>query len=267
MVLDRPVENAAPAPGDEELVAAVLRGEDRLEELMRRHNQRVFRAVRAILGDDHEAEDVAQHAWVRAWEHLDQFEHRARFSTWLVKIAVYEALARARKGRRSVPLPDELPDVEASLPLHRTADLEEVLSRRRAVELLEAAVDELPERLRSVYVLREVEGMSARETAAALDVSVTAVKVRLHRARRALRTRLAEYADLRPDELFGFGRERCDRLVARVGADVHAPLTRRAGVVGGAPPAREADGRPAHDGAPEPKKTRGSRGEMAVTIS
>src|SRR5262245_7681150 len=86
---------------DEEIVARVLAGEARLFELiMRRHNARVFRAARAILRDADEAEDVMQDAYVRAYEHLAEFGGRARFSTWLVKIAVHEALARARKRRR-----------------------------------------------------------------------------------------------------------------------------------------------------------------------
>src|SRR5262245_18901957 len=99
--------------GDEEVVAHVRAGQTELfEVLMRRHNQRVFRAARAVLRDDVEAEDVMQEAWVRAYAHLDQFAGKARFSTWLLRIAVHEALARARRRARHAdidPLDDESP--------------------------------------------------------------------------------------------------------------------------------------------------------------
>src|SRR5689334_18376343 len=90
---------------DEELVRHVLAGERALfEQLMRRHNSRVYRAARAVLRNDDEAEDVMQDAFVRAYEHLHEFEGRARFSTWLTRIAVHEALARVRRGKRLTTL-------------------------------------------------------------------------------------------------------------------------------------------------------------------
>src|SRR4051812_24958026 len=104
MQTDSPL-NAPVSLTDEDIVARILRGERRLfEALMRRHNARVFRAARAITGNDHEAEDVMQDAYVRAYEHLGEFEGRARFSTWLLRIAVHEALARVRRVRRFEPL-------------------------------------------------------------------------------------------------------------------------------------------------------------------
>src|SRR5262245_59071728 len=96
---------------DEEVVARVRGGEKELfEVLMRRCNRRLYRAARGILGDDAEAEDVMQAAYVRAYSHLDQFAGQARFSTWLTRIAVYEALARARRRRRVVEI-DAMPDL------------------------------------------------------------------------------------------------------------------------------------------------------------
>ena len=173
---------------DEELVAAILGGEDRLEELMRRHNQRVHRVARAVLRDPAEAEDVAQEAWVRAFVKLDQFERRAAFATWLSRIAFNEALARQRKGRRAVSLEstDDLPIPPAEQ--HRQPeDPETLLSRRRLAERLEGAIEALPDKLRVTYILRDVQGLSTRESAKTLGVSSTVVKVRLHRARAALR--------------------------------------------------------------------------------
>src|SRR3954463_4095615 len=90
---------------DDDLESRVRPGETRLYEmLMRRHNQRVFRVVRSVVTNDEEAEDVLQEAWVRAYEHLDQFEGRASFATWVTRIAYYEALARSRNSKRWTPL-------------------------------------------------------------------------------------------------------------------------------------------------------------------
>src|SRR5512146_683916 len=101
----------ASALTDEEIVARVCSGEIELYEiLMRRHNPRIYRAARAILRDDAEAEDVMQEAYVRAYAGLAQFEGKARFSTWLTKIAVHEALARARRRRRFEPMDDDIED-------------------------------------------------------------------------------------------------------------------------------------------------------------
>src|ERR1043166_5401197 len=90
---------------DGDLVSRVRAGETGLYEmLMRRYNQRLFRVIRSVVTDDGEAEDVLQEAWVRAYEHLDQFEGRASFATWVTRIAFYEALARTRKAKRWIPL-------------------------------------------------------------------------------------------------------------------------------------------------------------------
>src|SRR5262252_10616285 len=102
------------AISDEEIVARVLEGETPLfEVLMRRHNERIYRAARAIIRDDHEAEDVMQEAYVNAYAHLAQFDGRAKFSTWLTKIAVYEALLRAKRIARYEPLNDRAEDTLA----------------------------------------------------------------------------------------------------------------------------------------------------------
>src|SRR6185436_6878219 len=106
---------------DEEIVSRVLAGETPLfEVLMRRHNERVYRAARAILRDEREAEDVMQEAYVNAYAHLAQFDGRAKFSTWLTKIAVYEALARARRRGRTEPMDDHA--LEAFMPITSSPD-------------------------------------------------------------------------------------------------------------------------------------------------
>src|SRR5512140_298408 len=112
------------ALSDEQIVSRILEGEALLfEVLMRRHNQRLYRAARAILRDDREAEDVMQEAYVNAYAHLAQFDGRAMFSTWLTKIAVYEALARARKQGRYEPLDDRA--LETLMPIMPSPDPEQ----------------------------------------------------------------------------------------------------------------------------------------------
>ncbi len=212
-------------PSDEEVVARVCAGEMALfEVIMRRYNQRLYRVARAILGDDAEAEDVMQDAYVRAYTHLGQFAGRARFSTWLTKIAAYEALARARRRGLKVEL-DGLAEAEQDAmiqPDDETGSPESETLANETRALLESAVDVLPPIYRSVFMLRAVEEMSTAETAETLGVSQEAVKSRLHRAHAMLRHRLMELLGASAREAFAFGSHRCDRVVGAVLARLHA---------------------------------------------
>jgi len=202
---------------DEQVVARVRRGETALFEIiMRRYNQRLYRAARAILRDDGEAEDVVQEAYVRAFTHLDQFAGRAAFGTWLTRIAVHEALARARRRGRLQPLGDEGSEGDDMTAFRSAADVEKQAADRELGRVLETAIEALPDPFRAVFVLREVEEMSTAETAAALDLREETVKTRLHRARALLRRAL--YAGTREaaHAVFQFGFARCDRVVAAV---------------------------------------------------
>jgi RNA polymerase sigma-70 factor (ECF subfamily) len=202
---------------DEEVVTRVLQGQTALfEVLMRRHNERLYRAARAILRDDREAEDVMQQAYVNAYAHLRQFDRRARFSTWLTRIAVHEAIARARKRGRYVPLDDGGDGVDRLMPTSPAPDPERQAFARELAGLLESAVDELGDGYREVFMLREVEGMSTADTAAVLDISEDLVKTRLSRARAALRRDLLERANATASGAFTFGQARCDHVVAVV---------------------------------------------------
>jgi RNA polymerase sigma-70 factor (ECF subfamily) len=208
-----------PAPEelpDEEVVRRVLRGEiDLFETLVRRHDQRVYRAVRAVLTDDGDAEDVTQEAWMRAFRHLRQFGHRARFTTWLVRIALHEAWARARRGktRRSRTVS------ESSKPSEEVMSAENPERDTLGAEVrafLEAAIDALPEGYRIVFVLRAVEGLSSAETARSLDTTEDAVKTRLSRARVLLRQELMSRAGTSITGSYPFLGERCRRMVETV---------------------------------------------------
>jgi RNA polymerase sigma-70 factor, ECF subfamily len=204
---------------DEEVVTRVLAGETAMFEIvMRRHNQRLYRVARAILRNDGEAEDVMQDAYVRAYEHLDQFAGRAKFSTWLTRIAVHEALARQRRGTRYQEL-DSMSDREGD-PMDRLAalapDPEQQASNSETRRLLEEAVERLPDAYRTIFMLRDVEEMTTIDTAHVLDISEENVKVRLHRARALLRKSLYARAGMERKEAFNFHAVRCDRVVRNV---------------------------------------------------
>jgi RNA polymerase sigma-70 factor (ECF subfamily) len=203
---------------DEQIVERVLAGETALYEIvMRRYNQRLYRAARAILRDDAEAEDVLQDTYVRAYQHLSQFEGRAKFSTWLTRIAVHEALRRVERRQRFEAVEDI--DLEGNREPMLTSKLPDPESRAMQVELtqlLEASILSLPAPYRTVLMLRDVEEMNTAETAAALDIKEENVKVRLHRARVLLRKELYARAGTTTPAAFPFMATRCDRVVQRV---------------------------------------------------
>lgn len=204
---------------DNEVVARILAGEPGLfEVLMRRYNQRLYRAVRSILLSNDEAEDVVQDAYVRAYTHLRQFEARASFATWLTRIAVNEALARRRDRHRLVEIDSIENSDEAEMKfLKSTArNPEEETMARSVATMLEGAVDSLPETYRSVFVLRAVEGLDTAETAHCLELSEEAVKVRLHRGRALLRREIYKLTGEASSAAFQFAGARCDAIVASV---------------------------------------------------
>lgn len=204
---------------DEEIVARILGGETAMYEiLMRRHNQRLYRAVRAIVRDEAEAEDVLQEAYVLAYRALRQFEGRAQLSTWLTRIAVNEALGRMRKAARFESLEqtfdeDGAPKTVAVDP-RMSPETQAANAETRA--LLETVIDKLPLPYRQVFMLREVEGLSTEETAQSLGVEPDNVKTRLFRARAMLRRNLFRQAQATSAAAFLFPATRCDRVVRNV---------------------------------------------------
>jgi RNA polymerase sigma-70 factor, ECF subfamily len=201
---------------DADAVARVLAGfSDAFEVLMRRYNQRLFRAARAVLRDKAEAEDVVQDAWVRAYVNLRQFGGRSSFATWVTRIAIHEALARRRRRARHVPLGEHAATLAAP-----TRPPDEAAGARQLASALEAAIDALPAPFRMVFVLRDLEGLDTLETAANLQVPEATVKTRLHRARALLRSRLDATLGVAADGVYAFGGGRCDRVVAAVMARI-----------------------------------------------
>jgi RNA polymerase sigma-70 factor, ECF subfamily len=206
-----------PALPDEEVVRRVRAGETWLYEvLMRRHNPKVYRAVRSILRDEAEAEDAMQQAYLAAYSRLDQFQGASRFSTWLVSVALNEARSRARRADHPLELAavdGAAVDPSAGPP---APDPEHEASMHELVTLTEKAIDRLPPLYRMVFVLREVEGLDTAEAAAALGSTEDVVKTRLRRARALLRDALATDLDRVTPEAFPFPARRCDRVVAAV---------------------------------------------------
>jgi RNA polymerase sigma-70 factor, ECF subfamily len=208
---------------------ARARDEAAVRCLVRRHNQRLFRAARSIVGNDGEAEDVVQAAYVQAFNHLDGFRAEAQFSTWLTRIAINEALGRLRR-RRPVTSVDEI-DLVASqgrvipFPVQQVDDPEVAMSRTEVRAILERAVDTLPPAFRSVFVLREVEGLSVEETAVQLDLRPETVGTRLFRARRLLRAAIEEQISGSFSTLFPFDGQRCVAMADRVAAELARTAT------------------------------------------
>jgi RNA polymerase sigma-70 factor (ECF subfamily) len=206
------------ALSDSEVVVRVRAGERALFEiLMRRHNQKLYRAVRAILKDERDVEDVMQQAYVNAFVHLHQFEDRSRFSTWLIRIALNEAFARQRRMRLADPIPSDEDGGEVSRAISsREPDPERQAYAQELRVLLEQAIEALPESYRLVFMLRVVEGLSTSETGEGLGLGDEVIKTRLHRARAMLRRSVtARLGDAAPSA-FPFHASRCNRVVTLV---------------------------------------------------
>lgn len=212
------------APAEGELVAAARLGDEAaVRALIQANNQRLFRAARAILRNDAEAEDVVQEAYVRAFSHLAGFEGKSAFSTWITRIAINEALGRRRRRRRTVDI-DMLEGANAAGGAHLIpfpgaelpASPETETGRLQMKALLEELVDGLPQDFRTVFVLREVEELSTEETAALLEINPATVKTRLHRARRLIRATIEERLSPAFSDIFPFDGARCANLADQV---------------------------------------------------
>ncbi len=190
-----------PEPVTEELalVNAAKSGDiGAFEELVRRYDRNVFRIAQHITQNREDAEDVVQDAFLKAYQNLPQFQMQSKFYTWLVRIAVNEALMKLRKRRpeRFVSLDEDVKTEEDSMP-REIADWspnpEQQYNQAELKDILGKTIQGLPPSFRTVFVLRDVEGLSTEETAEALGLSIPAVKSRLLRARLQLRERLNKY--------------------------------------------------------------------------
>ncbi|WP_423738001.1 sigma-70 family RNA polymerase sigma factor [Chitinophaga caseinilytica] len=200
-ILPAPIEDAP-------IIERILAGEKRLFELLvRKYNQRLYRIGMSVLDDEAEAQDAMQTAYIKAYEHLSGFENRSQFSTWLTRIMLNQCLEQKRKaGYR-------LTEMEHPLnPIHMKTPANE-LANKELNAILERAIAQLPEKYRLVFMLREIEDLSVRETAETLTIGETNVKVRLNRAKTMLRRSLEGYMK---DHVYAFHLSKCDTVVFHV---------------------------------------------------
>jgi RNA polymerase sigma-70 factor, ECF subfamily len=196
---------------DESVLVAQARQNDALafSELVRRYENKIFRLALHITQNREDAEDVLQESFLKAYEHLDQFQGNSKFYTWIVRIAVNQALMklRRRKTDKSVSLDEQFDTGEDTLVREIAAwdeNPEQQFSREELGEILESAIQSLEPPYRSVFVLRDIEDFSTEETAQALDLSIPAVKSRLLRARLQLREKLTRHFKRKGDDAFAY---------------------------------------------------------------
>lgn len=180
---------------DLHLVDRVVAGDRRaFESLVRKHERRVYRVTLAVLGNAEDAEEAMQDAFVKAFRHIDQFRRESKFTTWLTRIAVNEALQKRQARKTTVSL-DEVSEAEVKVLPHRSyqwhEDPERLYGKQEVRTMVEDAIRSLPAIYRETFVLRDVEGLRAEEAAEVLGLTLPAIKSRLLRARLLMREALA----------------------------------------------------------------------------
>lgn len=208
--------------GDTELVRrALARDEAAVRAILQANNRRLFRIARGILRNDSEAEDVVQEAYIRALTHLDGFRGDSSLSTWLSRIVMNEAMGRLRGPRpllgwSSLPEHGREAEIIQFPAASASSDPEKSMAQREIQEVVEHAIDELPEPFRLVFITRVIEEMNVEETAQLLDLKPETVKTRLHRARAMLRENVEKKIGPVILNAFPFAGQRCERLTAAV---------------------------------------------------
>lgn len=200
--------SVTPVFDESALVARAKNGDtEAFSELVSHYDRRVFRMAKQITQNDDDAEDVLQESFLKAYTHLDNFKGDSKFYTWLVRIAVNEALMKLRKRRsdRTVPLDEPIDTGEDEMVREIAVwdeNPEDSYSREELATILDQAVQSLRPAYRTVFILRDIEELSIEETAQALDLSISAVKSRLLRARLQLREKLTRLFKRRGDNAF-----------------------------------------------------------------
>ena len=199
-----------PAFDEADLVAKAKAGDmDAFSTLVKHYDRRVFRMAKQITQNDDDAEDVLQESFLKAYSHLDDFQGNSKFYTWLVRIAVNEALMKLRRRRsdKTVPLDEPIDTGEDAVAREIAVwedNPEDTYSREELAQILDEAVQSLKPAYRTVFVLRDIEELSIEETAEALDLSISAVKSRLLRARLQLREKLTRLFKRKGDDAFAY---------------------------------------------------------------
>ena len=198
---------------DNDVIKRILEGEKNLYALIvRKYNQRLYRVGISILNNEAEVEDVMQASYIKAYENLEKFKFRSGFSTWITKILVNECLQRLKKRKLSAKKNKVLYEADPH-PIEPQTPLMKVLNAELKA-ILETSIRQLPEKYRTVFVMREMEHMSVAETMECLGLSEANVKVRLNRARVMLREILRAY--LGSEEILQLYIYNCDNMVDKV---------------------------------------------------
>jgi RNA polymerase sigma-70 factor (ECF subfamily) len=211
------------AKGEQELLRRARAGDrEAFGAIMTRGNQRLFRVARSVIRDDAEAEDVLQESYLRAFRAIGTFRGDSGIMTWLTRIVVNEARGRLRKHRPTVDIEQVERAQEAgaaiiAFPVPPGFEAPEAAAESAHLRrMIEAAIDDLPEPFRLVFILRDVDGRSIEETAAALGIPAATVKTRLHRARRLMRAAINDRVRATIAEAFSFLGAACARITAAV---------------------------------------------------
>ncbi len=204
---------------EDKVIKRILTGEKELYEiLVRRNNQKLYRVIRSYLKDEAEIEDAMQNSYMKAYTKLHQFNLESSFSTWLIRIGINESLARLKEKGKLRHLSEQsnslMSNVVLAIPDTKQLNAHEKMIHSEAKQFLENAIDQLDIKYKTVYILREVEEMSLKETATAMNLSVANVKVRLHRAKEMLKEQLYQISN--DKSVFEFGFSRCDRVTENV---------------------------------------------------
>ena len=208
--LEAPVDVSPEVLEEQGLVARARVGDTTaFSQLITRYEGKIFRLAMNITQNREDAEDVLQEAFIKAYQHLDQFQGNSRFYTWAVRIAVNQALMKLRKRRndRSVSLDEQIDTGEDMVAREIAAwdpDPEEQFEQEELHGILTEAIDTLEPIYKTVFTLRDVDGLSTEETAEALDLSIPAVKSRLLRARLQLRDKLTRFFKRKGDDAFAY---------------------------------------------------------------
>lgn len=197
------------------IIEKILEGEIQLFEiLMRRYNELLYRTIRSYLLVEKDVEDTMQDTYIKAFEKLHQFKNESKFSTWLIRIGINEALQRKRKVPKHTTISLQQDDNFLQIADQNTMNPERHTIYKESSCFMEKAIDTLPEKYKIVYMLREIEGLDISEISKCLKLSKTNVKVRLHRARFMLRSSILNLTDY--SSIFEFGNSKCDTIVANV---------------------------------------------------
>jgi len=204
---------------ESEIINRIISGEKELFEiLLRRNNQKLYRVIRGYIKDTQEIEDIMQNTYIKAFEKLYKFKHKSEFSTWLIRIGINEALFRLKEKSKLYSINNQTSNFDNNrileIPDMTQLNAENKIIAHEAKQLLEYLIDSLESKYKVVYIMKEVEGMKIKDISDCLKLSISNVKVRLHRAKNMLKEKFNESASQK--EIFEFGNSRCDRITERV---------------------------------------------------